>query len=60
MELNLGIGTFASMLTLIFITLKLIGKIDWSWWWILSPLWISLLLTLFFFAVFAAIVYIFL
>lgn len=25
----------------VFITLKLIGKIDWSWWWVLSPLWIA-------------------
>ena len=35
-----GVG-FAGLLTLIFITLKLIGKIDWSWWWVLSPVWIS-------------------
>ena len=34
-----GIG-FTGLLTLIFITLKLLGKIDWSWWWVLSPLWI--------------------
>ena len=35
-----GIG-FAGLLTIVFIVLKLIGKITWSWWWILSPLWIS-------------------
>lgn len=35
---------FASVLTLIFITLKLLGKITWSWVWVLSPLWIALLL----------------
>ena len=29
------------MLTIIFVTLKLLGKIDWSWWWVLSPLWIG-------------------
>ena len=28
------------LLTIVFITLKLIGKIDWSWWWVLSPIWI--------------------
>jgi hypothetical protein len=33
--------TFAGLLTIVFITLKLIGKIDWSWWWVLSPIWIS-------------------
>jgi hypothetical protein len=35
-----GIG-FAGLLTIVFIVLKLLGKIDWSWWWVLSPLWIS-------------------
>ena len=38
-----GIG-FAGALTLLFIGLKLGGVIDWSWWWVLSPLWISALL----------------
>ena len=31
---------FLSILTLIFITLKLTGYISWSWWWVLAPLWI--------------------
>ena len=35
-----GIGFFG-LLTLVFITLKLIGYITWSWWWVLSPIWIS-------------------
>lgn len=35
-----GIG-FAGLLTIVFIALKLVGKIDWSWWWVLSPIWIS-------------------
>lgn len=30
---------FLEFLTLIFITLKLTGYIDWSWWWVLAPLW---------------------
>lgn len=34
-----GIG-FVGLLTIVFIVLKLIGKIDWSWWWVLSPIWI--------------------
>lgn len=38
-----GIG-FAGLLTIVFITLKLLGKITWSWWWVVSPLWISALL----------------
>lgn len=36
-----GIG-FAGLLTVLFIGLKLTGYIDWSWWWVLSPLWIPL------------------
>lgn len=35
-----GVG-FAGLLTIVFITLKLIGEIDWSWLWVLSPIWIS-------------------
>lgn len=34
-----GVGFFG-LLTLIFITLKLLDKIDWSWWWVLAPIWI--------------------
>jgi hypothetical protein len=36
-----GIG-FAGLLAIVFITLKLTGYIAWSWWWVLSPLWIPL------------------
>ena len=36
-----GIG-FGGLLTILFIGLKLTGYIDWSWWWVLSPLWIGL------------------
>jgi hypothetical protein len=35
-----GIG-FAGLLTIAFIVLKLLHKLDWSWWWVLSPLWIG-------------------
>lgn len=35
-----GIG-FVGLLTIVFITLKLLGKIDWSWWLVLSPILIS-------------------
>ena len=33
---------FSSLLTLVFIVLKLIGVINWSWWWVLAPLWIPI------------------
>jgi len=35
---------FVGLLTIVFIVLKLIGHISWSWWWVLSPIWISILL----------------
>lgn len=35
-----GIG-FTGALTIAFIVLKLTHVIDWSWWWVLSPIWIS-------------------
>ena len=38
---GIGIGT---ILFLIFMTLKLTGDIDWSWWWVTAPLWIPLAL----------------
>jgi hypothetical protein len=38
-----GIG-FVGLLTILFIALKLTNFIDWSWWWVLSPIWISFLL----------------
>lgn len=39
-----GIG-FTGLLTVAFIVLKLCGVIKWSWVWVLSPIWISLLLS---------------
>lgn len=33
-----GIG-FCGLLAIVFIVLKLIGKIYWSWWWVLAPIW---------------------
>lgn len=31
-----------SATTLMFTGLKLAGKIDWSWWWVTSPVWMPL------------------
>ena len=38
---NSGIG-FCGLLTILFIGLKLGSVIAWSWWWVLSPLWIPI------------------
>lgn len=35
-----GVG-FSGLLTVLFIALKLTHVIDWSWWWVLAPAWIS-------------------
>lgn len=44
-----GIG-FLGLLTILFIGLKLTGYITWSWWWVLSPLWLGLVVVLGFIA----------
>jgi predicted permease len=45
-----GIGFFG-LLAIVFITLKLTGYIAWSWWWVLSPLWMPLAVVLGFVAI---------
>ena len=35
--------SFTGALTVLFIGLKLTNVISWSWWWVLSPIWISAL-----------------
>ena len=34
-----GLG---GILLIIFVVLKLVGTINWSWVWVLSPIWITL------------------
>lgn len=36
---NGGVGV-CGLLTITFIVLKLMGVINWSWLWVLAPLWI--------------------
>lgn len=36
---NSGLPT---LLFIVFLVLKLTGNIDWSWWWVTSPLWLPL------------------
>jgi hypothetical protein len=37
-----GIPTIT--ITLVFMVLKLTGAIAWSWWWVMSPLWLPIAL----------------
>ncbi|MFR3783272.1 MAG: hypothetical protein ACLTXR_05700 [Clostridia bacterium] len=47
---NSGMG-FISVLTLIFVVLKLTNNISWSWIWVLSPIWISIILIILIFGI---------
>ena len=40
-NINIG-GLFTTLLAVAFIVLKLCHVIEWSWLWVLSPLWIPL------------------
>jgi hypothetical protein len=44
-SVNLG-GSFTTLLAVLFIGLKLTGHIAWSWWWVLSPIWIPFAIVL--------------
>lgn len=50
MEKAQTVGTgvsFTGLLTILFIALKLTHVIDWSWFWVLSPLVIPVVLVIF-------------
>ena len=40
---NMSLGT---VLGVVFIVLKLVGLIEWSWVWVLSPFWIGAIITI--------------
>ena len=40
-----GIG-FGGLLAVVFIALKLLEVITWSWWWVLAPIWIPVAITI--------------
>ncbi len=46
------------LLTVVFAVLKVVGKIGWSWWWVLSPLWITAALWVVALLVFLALVFV--
>lgn len=45
LNVNIG-GLFSTLLTVAFIVLKLCNVIEWSWLWVLAPLWIPIALAL--------------
>lgn len=40
-----GVG-FLGLMFLIFMTLKIMGYITWSWWWVSAPLWVPFIIVL--------------
>lgn len=46
MKIKIGIGP---LLGIVFVTLKLTHYIDWSWWWVLSPMWLPISIAIFFY-----------
>jgi hypothetical protein len=45
---SVRIGCGADMLFWVFLILKLTHVIDWSWWWVTSPMWIPAIFILLF------------
>ena len=39
MSININLSGFMTLLTILFVGLKLCHVIDWSWWFVLAPLW---------------------
>ena len=40
------VNILTSLMTVLFVGLKLTGYINWSWWWVLAPLWIPVCIAL--------------
>jgi hypothetical protein len=53
-EINARGDIFLSLLAVLLIGLKLTGHIDWSWWWVLSPIWMPLAIFLIVLAIWLA------
>ena len=49
---RVGLGV-CDVLAIVFIVLKLVGVINWSWVWVLSPIWISVIIVLVLYGVIA-------
>lgn len=45
-KISFEIGSLPTLLTVAFVVLKLCNVITWSWWWVLSPIWIPIATTI--------------
>lgn len=41
--INFNYSGLITILLAVFITLKLVDVIDWSWWWVISPIWLPIM-----------------
>lgn len=46
MKINTEIGCSMPTIFIVFLVLKLTNVINWSWWWVTSPLWLPLVCAL--------------
>jgi len=46
LDINLGNSWWLGLLSIVFITLKLTGYINWSWIWVLAPIWLPFVIGL--------------
>ena len=49
-QVGCSLPSIGVVLTIVFVVLKLTDNIDWSWIWVLSPLWISIVLSILLFS----------
>ena len=52
-----GIG-FCGLLTIVFIVLKLLGKITWPWIWVLAPIWIELIIVILIYIILGIVIFV--
>ena len=57
-NITFGSTSFLTLLSILFIALKLLDKITWSWLWVLSPLWMPIGIGLFIIGIFFIIIFI--
>ena len=51
---NIQISCFGVLNVIVFLAFffaKIFDKIDWSWWWVFSPLWIPFIFVMLFFII---------
>ena len=41
LKIDINLGRIPILLTVVFVVLKLVEVIKWSWWWVFAPLWIT-------------------